>query len=117
MESLDGILIATTNLSKNMDKAFERRFLYKVEFHKPETKVRAKIWHSMLPELSENESILLAESFSEFAGGQIENITRKALVAEALRGTRLSMNDIVDLCQHEMLDNADANRKNIGFRS
>ena len=117
MESLDGILIATTNLSKNMNKAFERRFLYKVEFHKPETKVRAKIWHSMLPELSENESILLAESFSEFAGGQIENITRKALVAEALRGTRLSMNDIVDLCQHEMLDNADANRKNIGFRS
>lgn len=117
MESLDGILIATTNLSKNMDRAFERRFLYKVEFHKPETKVRAKIWHSMLPELSENESILLAESFSEFAGGQIENITRKALVAEALRGTRLSMNEIVDLCQHEMLDNADANRKNIGFRS
>ena len=117
MESLDGILIATTNLSKNMDRAFERRFLYKVEFHKPKTKVRAKIWHSMLPELSENESILLAESFSEFAGGQIENITRKALVAEALRGTRLSMNDIVDLCQHEMLDNADANRKTIGFKS
>ena len=117
MESLDGILIATTNLSKNMDRAFERRFLYKVEFHKPETKVRAKIWHSMLPELSENESIILAESFYEFAGGQIENITRKALVAEALRGTRLSMNDVVDLCQHEMLDNADANRKTIGFRS
>ena len=112
MESLDGILIATTNLSKNMDRAFERRFLYKVEFHKPETKVRAKIWHSMLP-----ESIILAESFAEFAGGQIENITRKALVAEALRGTRLSMNDIVDLCQHEMLDNSDANRKTIGFRS
>lgn len=27
IEQLDGILIATTNLAENMDKAFERRFL------------------------------------------------------------------------------------------
>ena len=116
MESLDGILIATTNLSKNMDKAFERRFLYKVEFHNPETAVRAKIWRSMLSELTEAESVFLAESFSEFAGGQIENITRKALVAEALRGTKLGVNDIVEMCQREMIDNADEDRKAIGFR-
>ena len=30
MESLEGIMIATTNLVQNMDSAFERRFLYKV---------------------------------------------------------------------------------------
>lgn len=30
IEQLDGILIATTNLAENMDKAFERRFLYKI---------------------------------------------------------------------------------------
>jgi SpoVK/Ycf46/Vps4 family AAA+-type ATPase len=35
MEKLEGILIATTNLTQNMDKAFERRFLFKVEFEKP----------------------------------------------------------------------------------
>ena len=35
IENLDGILIATTNLTSNLDRAFERRFLYKVEFHKP----------------------------------------------------------------------------------
>ena len=29
METLDGIMIATTNLTSNLDKAFERRFLYK----------------------------------------------------------------------------------------
>ena len=28
MEVLDGILIATTNLTENFDEAFERRFLY-----------------------------------------------------------------------------------------
>ena len=36
METLEGIMIATTNLVQNMDSAFERRFLYKVKFRKPE---------------------------------------------------------------------------------
>lgn len=30
MENFDGILIATTNLTNNLDKAFERRFLFKM---------------------------------------------------------------------------------------
>jgi hypothetical protein len=30
MENLDGIMIATTNLTQNLDKTFERRFLYKI---------------------------------------------------------------------------------------
>ena len=48
MENLEGILIATTNLTCNLDTAFERRFLFKIEFKKPETEVKAKIWKSML---------------------------------------------------------------------
>ena len=35
MENFDGILIATTNLTGNIDSAFGRRFLYKIEFEKP----------------------------------------------------------------------------------
>jgi len=35
IENLSGILIATTNLTQNMDNAFERRFLYKIIFDKP----------------------------------------------------------------------------------
>ena len=31
MENLNGIMIATTNLTENLDSAFERRFLYKIE--------------------------------------------------------------------------------------
>ena len=48
METLDGILIATTNLVQNMDKAFERRFLYKIRFNKPSLEARLRIWQSML---------------------------------------------------------------------
>lgn len=40
IEQLDGILIATTNLPENMDKAFERRFLYKIQFEKPDLNCR-----------------------------------------------------------------------------
>ena len=51
IEQLDGILIATTNLAENMDKAFERRFLYKVKFEKPDLACRSQIWQAMIPSL------------------------------------------------------------------
>ncbi|MDR1143330.1 MAG: AAA family ATPase, partial [Spirochaetaceae bacterium] len=45
MENLDGgILIATTNMTINLDKAFERRFLYKIEFEKPDAEAKTAIW-------------------------------------------------------------------------
>ena len=86
MESLDGIMIATTNLVQNMDTAFERRFLYKVKFEKPEQAQRAKIWQSMMPELSENTAARLASAY-DFSGGQIENITRKCDIDSILYGS------------------------------
>ena len=35
MENLEGILIATTNLTDNLGPAFERRFLFKIQFENP----------------------------------------------------------------------------------
>jgi SpoVK/Ycf46/Vps4 family AAA+-type ATPase len=85
MESLEGIMIATTNLVQNMDTAFERRFLYKVKFEKPELAQRTKIWQSMMPRLSADMAGKLASSF-DFSGGQIENITRKCDIESILYG-------------------------------
>ena len=85
METLDGIMIATTNLEQNMDKAFERRFLYKIKFNKPSLKARAHIWKSMIPALSEEESIDLASKY-DFSGGQIENIARHYAINTVLHG-------------------------------
>jgi hypothetical protein len=85
METLDGIMIATTNLEQNMDKAFERRFLYKVKFNKPSASARANIWRSMIPTLSNNESLALAEKY-DFSGGQIENIARHYAIDNVLHG-------------------------------
>ena len=40
LENFKGVLIATTNIEKNMDKAFERRFLFKSKVDFPSIEVR-----------------------------------------------------------------------------
>jgi SpoVK/Ycf46/Vps4 family AAA+-type ATPase len=85
METLDGIMIATTNLEQNMDKAFERRFLYKIKFNKPSLEARSNIWKTMIPALSEDESTALASKY-DFSGGQIENIARHYAINTVLHG-------------------------------
>jgi SpoVK/Ycf46/Vps4 family AAA+-type ATPase len=100
LENLDGIMIATTNLIKNMDSAFERRYLYRVEFEKPEPGARVSIWRAMMPALSAEDAAKLAGGF-EFSGGQIENVVRKAEVASVLRGTEPALEGLLSLCRDE----------------
>lgn len=105
MENLEGIMIATTNLTNNLDKAFERRFLYKIEFPKPTPNESQHVWHAMLPEISETEAFELAKQYS-FSGGQIENIARKQLVNAVLTGEdKVSMEAIKDACKTELFNN------------
>ncbi len=114
MESLDGIMIATTNLQDNLDTAFERRFLYKIRFEKPDKEVREKIWQMMIPELTKSDAAVLAESY-EFSGGQIENIARKHAINSVLYGEEESpLNSLLQDCANEKLSNNDA-RSKVGF--
>jgi SpoVK/Ycf46/Vps4 family AAA+-type ATPase len=115
MEQLEGILIATTNLTSNMDKAFERRFLYKIEFCKPDLKARAQIWKSMIQGLTTEEAEMLADEF-HFSGGQIENVARKQIVNHILYGTDYSIKDIRYDCLSETLQTNKECRPVIGFR-
>ncbi len=114
METLDGIMIATTNLTENLDSAFERRFLYKIAFEKPDAIVRGKIWQQMIPELSDADATTLAEHF-DFSGGQIENVARKYAINSILYGNDTEMLPILeDYCRCEQLNN-NITRKRIGF--
>ena len=97
METLDGIMIATTNLEQNMDKAFERRFLYKIKFNKPSLEARSSIWKTMIPALSEDESTALASKY-DFSGGQIENIARHYAINTVLHGD--DENRLASLCAY-----------------
>ena len=113
MEMLDGILIATTNLAQNMDKAFERRFLYKIKFDKPTVEARTSMWREMIPVLNEEESRILAGKF-DFSGGQIENIARHYTIGKILHGDSEDVvNTLSTYCESEKLESNDKPR--IGF--
>ena len=113
MEMLDGILIATTNLAQNMDKAFERRFLYKIKFDKPTVEARTSMWREMIPVLNEEESRILAGKF-DFSGGQIENIARHYTIGKILHGDSEDVvNTLSTYCESEKLESNDKLR--IGF--
>ena len=115
METLDGILIATTNLTQNLDKAFERRFLYKIEFERPDLRSKQAIWQTMLPDLSEADAAELASCY-DFTGGQIENIARKQMVEKILNGTEhVALSTLKQYCDNELIATPDKPRK-IGFR-
>jgi hypothetical protein len=100
MEQLDGILIATTNLAVNMDKAFERRFLFKIEFSQPGLNARKAIWQSMLPSISEKTAGELAALF-DLTGAQIENIARKYIVETIIEDGNNSLETLVLFCKEE----------------
>ena len=114
MESLDGVLIATTNLTQNLDSAFERRFLYKICFDRPDVSVREKIWHTMIPSLSSQECHDLAVSY-ELSGSQMENVSRKFTINAILHGDETDRMEVLrSYCGAEKLENK-TQSKRIGF--
>lgn len=112
MEDLEGILIATTNLTGVLDKAFDRRFLFKIEFSKPDIEVKKAIWKSLMPEIKESDIIKLATEF-DFTGGQIENIVRKCKIEYVISGIFPSLEQIREFSKEEYLNRATHNK--VGF--
>ncbi len=78
IEKFDGILIATTNLLENLDKAFSRRFNYKIEFVKPNKNQRLDLWKKLLPSNLPLEKDFDIEELAkyELTGGQIELVIK-----------------------------------------
>jgi len=113
LENFDGIFLATTNLVKNLDSAFDRRFLFKIEFQKPITSVKSKIWQSKLPCLTESECDFLSNRF-DFSGGQIDNIIRKNEIYEIIHGISVDFKNILEFCKSELL--VKDNLLKIGFK-
>ena len=100
LENFEGILMATTNLEGNLDTAFDRRFLYKIEMAKPNISAKAKIWSTKIKKLSEEKANLLVTQF-DFSGGQINNVVRKIEMYEILNDTSVSFEEILIYCEEE----------------
>ena len=117
IENFKGILIATTNLLENIDKAFSRRFNYKIEFKKPNEIQRVELWKKMLPIEAEYEKGFDVEKLAHFdiTGGQINLIIKNTAYKVAVKNEPIfSMKDFIDEIRREKDASFDS-EKSMGF--
>ena len=118
IEKFEGILIATTNLLTNIDKAFSRRFNHKIEFKKPGKKQRLRLWQFMLPENADYEEGFVLEELAKHAltGGQINLIIKNTAYKVAVRDESLfTSKDFLDEIEKELGSSFDG-VKSMGFK-
>ncbi len=119
IENFKGMLIATTNLLENIDKAFSRRFNYKIEFKKPDVAQRAELWTKMLPKDAPYASDVDIAELAQYSltGGQINLIVKNTAYKVAVRDNPLfSLKDFVDEINREKDASFDS-EKSMGFLS
>jgi SpoVK/Ycf46/Vps4 family AAA+-type ATPase len=111
MEDFEGIMMATTNLTDNLDKAFDRRFLYKIKFENPTFDTRIEIMRDKFPFLKLEAVRQLCEHFS-LTGGQMANIAKKCSIHELLNGQLPELDEIAAFCRDEQ---GLSEKKKLGF--
>jgi SpoVK/Ycf46/Vps4 family AAA+-type ATPase len=117
IENFKGMLIATTNLLENIDKAFSRRFNYKIEFKKPNKEQRVELWKKMLPKDAPYEDGFTIEKLAEYSltGGQINLIIKNTAYKVAVRDNpEFTLKDFIDEIRRERDANFDS-EKSMGF--
>jgi len=119
IENFRGMLIATTNLLENIDKAFSRRFNYKIEFKKPDKMQRLELWKLMLPTDAPYEKKFDIKELATYSltGGQISLIVKNTAYKVAVRKKPLfTTQDFIDEIKREKDANFDS-EKSMGFLS
>jgi len=117
IEKFRGMLIATTNLLENIDKAFSRRFNYKIEFKRPDTNQREELWELMLPIDAPYAKDFDIKILSEYdlTGGQINLIVKNTAYKVAVADEPLfEVQDFIDEINREKTGDFDS-EKSMGF--
>ena len=118
IERFEGILIATTNLLGSIDKAFSRRFNYKIEFKKPGKRQRLRLWQFMLPENADYTEDFDVQNLAnyELTGGQINLIIKNTAYKVAVREESIfSSQDFLEEIEKELGSSFDGS-KSMGFK-
>lgn len=115
VEKFNGILIATTNLIKSLDKAFSRRFNKKIEFKVPDFEKRLEIWKRLLPK-DDIENIDFEKlSKYELTGGQISLIIKNTAYNVVIREDKVfKQEDLIKEIDIELETTFDKTKK-VGF--
>jgi AAA+ superfamily predicted ATPase len=112
LENFTGILIATTNLQNNLDKAFDRRFLIKMNFQLPSKQIRLEICTTKIKDVPFEIHQIISEF--EFSGGQLDNICKKIKMYELIDGIKMDADIIKSICLDEQVIKKSSSNK-IGF--
>jgi MoxR-like ATPase len=86
LESFEGVAVLTTNLKRNIDEAFLRRFTAVVDFPFPEAAERFRIWERVLPgtyPLAADVSLPAVATEFKLSGANIWNVAVAAGVLAA----------------------------------
>jgi hypothetical protein len=96
MESFEGLAILTTNIKAALDKAFQRRLRFIVDFPFPNAEQRVSIWERAFPAETPTEGLDAKRLASlNMAGGGIRNIALNAAFLAAEQGTAVRMSDVL----------------------
>jgi SpoVK/Ycf46/Vps4 family AAA+-type ATPase len=77
LENFKGILIATTNIEENMDKAFERRFLFKSKIDYPTIEVKEQLIQNSKLKQVVSDKLLKQLIQSNWSPAQLVNYEQK----------------------------------------
>ena len=102
MEGFQGLAILTTNLKSTLDKAFQRRIRFSVDFPFPDATQREAIWQRIMPAHTPTEGLqpqLLAQL--NMTGGNIRNIALNAAFLAAEAGSTVNMTHVLQATRLE----------------
>jgi hypothetical protein len=102
MESYGGLAILTTNMKSALDRAFQRRLRFILNFPFPDSGLREEIWRRAFPDATPREGI----DFTKLArlnlpGGNIRNIAVSAAFLAAEADQPMSMLHLLHAAQNE----------------
>ncbi len=104
IENFPGMIILATNLKKNMDMAFHRRFQSIIYFHAPDREQRKQLWQRIFPkELGLSQTFIneMADAY-ELNGGSLINVLQTARIRSDKSTSLLSENAVRIAVQKEI---------------
>lgn len=99
IEDFSGVVILSSNLRTNIDKAFSRRFQSEILFPMPEEQERLRLWREALPDGLQQEQDLDLTTIAarhQVSGGTIMNVVRYAALRSLVRGDRCLLAEDID---------------------
>ncbi|MGD0830447.1 MAG: ATP-binding protein [Terracidiphilus sp.] len=104
MESFQGLAVLTTNMKSSLDKSFQRRLRFTVDFPFPDTAQRQQIWERAFPAQTPTRDLdPVRLAALNMTGGNIHNIALNAAFLAADAGQPVSMSHLLQAAQLEAI--------------